>query len=475
MLKTHPLFIKGRWVGGGGRENRPVIGPATGESVAQHCCASLSDADEAADAAARAFADWSRRPPPERADVLVQIAGLVRSAREEIAQEITREQGKPLREARDELDGIAGVFEYFSGVAASYDFKRQVSGGAARREIEMQAIGPVLIINTWNFPVETVASHLAPALAAGCTAVVLANRETPGPVAAFMGALAESGLPAGAVNLVMGQAAQLAEHLIGKESIRHVSYTGSVTVGKALAAAAGARLKRATLELGGNAPAIVMEDADIETAARDIAGKRFWNAGQVCTAPNRIYVHRSQQARFVDAVAAYAQGLEVGDGLMVGTDVGPMANDRRPKIMQRVVEDALGRGARFVAGSKAETDRGFYWRPTVLSDVPDEALGMREEIFGPVACITGFDEIDDVVARANDCPLGLSGYVHGGDPGACQSVAARLTVGSVGVNQMVTAFTDAPFGGVKDSGSGTIGGESALSEYLFPKLIAAKA
>ena len=370
--------------------------------------------------------------------------------------------------------GFAGVFRCFAEVAERRSFGYRGNGEAARRAVDLVPIGPVLIITTWNFPVETVATHLAPALAAGCTAVVLANRNTPGSVAALFDLLAESSLPRGAVNLVMGRSSALSAHLLQHRAIRHVSYTGSVTVGRALAEQAGAQLKRATLELGGNAPAIVLPGSDLVVAARDYAGKRFWNAGQVCTAPNRIYVPRAQHDAFVEAVAAYAAGLKVGDGFDPASDMGPLANAGRIEAMTRFLADAREKDVRPATGGDPGAAKGNWWAPTVLGGVPEEALAMREEVFGPIACISPYDTVEEVVARANDCELGLSAYVYGPDQSEAEAVAARLQVGSVGVNQMVTAFIDMPFGGVKNSGLGTIGGETALDEYLFPRLTAGR-
>ena len=395
-----------------------------------------------------------------------------RAARDDIAPEITREMGKPLSEAQTELDGVAAVFDFFADAALDIDASETDSSGDTRRMVDHRPVGPVLIVTTWNFPVETVATHLAPALAAGCTAVVLANETAPGCVAAFFECIASCPLPKGAVNLVMGDGPALSEQLIADRAIRHVSYTGSVNVGRVLASQAAHNIKRSTLELGGNAPAIVMAGSDVEIVARAFAGKRYWNAGQVCTAPNRIFVHSSTYDDFVDAFAAYAAGLSVGDGMAPDTDMGPLANERRTAFMDAIVTDAGERGANVIARPFAWNARGYFHAPTVLTDMGDDALGMREEVFGPLACIAKFETVDEVAERANDCDLGLSGYVYGPDPDQTQRLAARLEVGSVGLNQMVTAFIDRPFGGIKGSGLGHVGGKSAIAEYVRPRLTA---
>lgn len=472
MSDTHCLFIDGRPVCGGGRGTLPVVNPATTQACAELTCATDQDADKAAEAAAAAHGMWSQSAPGERAAVLDAMAGKVDVHREEIAGQITLEQGKPFGEALVELDGVSANLRYYAGIAKSFPFETVVGGGA-ERHIREAAIGPVLIMNTWNFPVETITSHLAPALAAGCSAVVLANRDTPGSAATFFRAICELDLPAGLVNLLMGRSSSLSRRLIAHPSMRHVSYTGSIDVGRKIAIDAASVLKRATLELGGLAPAIVLPGSDVADAAAAFGGKRFWNAGQVCTAPNCMYVNRNQYSEFVDKLATYADSLTLGDGFAAGTDLGPLANERRPARMQDIVADALSRGARMVTGqSEAKSNSGYFWKPTVLADVHDDTLGMREEIFGPIALVRPFDDLESLIVNANSSDIGLSGYVYGPDTAVACDVAKRLDVGSVGANQMVTAFLDTPFGGVKNSGMGTIGGPRALHEYLFPRLIA---
>ena len=468
----HGLHIDGEWITDPTRDKQTVYNPATGEPCASLVCATSRDAARAAEAAARAFPVWSGTSARERAAVLSDMAACVRRAREDIAPEITREMGKPLDEALTELDGIAAIFDFFAEAALDMDARNADRSGDIRRVVDHRPVGPVLIVTTWNFPVETVATHLAPALAAGCTAVVLANETAPGCVAAFFESIASCPLPKGAVNLVMGDGPDLSDRLIADRSIRHVSYTGSVNVGRILASRAAHNIKRSTLELGGNAPAIVMAGSNVESAARAYAGKRYWNAGQVCTAPNRILVHSSIYDGFVEAFAAFARGLSLGDGMSPDTDMGPLANDRRTAFMDAVVADAKRLGANVIARPIPPNARGYFYAPTVLTDMGDEALGMREEVFGPVACIAKFETVDEVIERANACDLGLSGYVYGPDPDQAQQLAARLEVGSVGLNQMVTAFIDRPFGGIKDSGLGHVGGKSAIAEYVRPRLTA---
>ncbi|MES0880834.1 aldehyde dehydrogenase family protein [Roseibium sp. SCP14] len=456
------------------REKFSILNPATGQAFAEFYGATKEDADLAAEAAKRAFVEWSSTSPAARARVLDDIAARVDKHKEELAAQITLEQGKPLDEARLEMSGVVKMFEHFAEMADTMDFSFDRPGHGAERRIDMVPVGPVIVITTWNFPVETAAVHLAPALAAGCTAVVLANHDTPSSVAMLIEIVNQANLPHGSVNLVMGRSAELSEALIKHPAMRHLSYTGSVNVGRVLAAQCGAEIMRCTLELGGNAPAIVLPGSDIEAVAQELISKRFWNAGQVCTAPNRIYVNREQHDAFALAAGNYARKLEVGDGSAGETTMGPLANGERVQSMERIAADALANGATAVFNEPSPHNEGFFSPPRVFANVPDDALGMKEEIFGPIACIAPYDDLDDIIARSNACDLGLSGYVYGPDQSQADVVAARLQVGTVAVNQLTTAYIDAPFGGIKVSGLGCVGGEAAVSEYLFPRLTAAK-
>ncbi|WP_299949876.1 aldehyde dehydrogenase family protein [uncultured Ruegeria sp.] len=458
----------------GGREVRPLVNPALGQPFDEFVCANEEDADNAAEAAGRAFEAWSQVPPKHRAWVLDDIAARIKAASEKLAAQITTEQGKPLDEARLEMAGVVGMFEHFAEMADTMTFSYERPGQGARRTIDMVPVGPVIVITTWNFPVETAAVHIAPALAAGCTVVVLANNDTPSSVAMLVEVINESSLPSGAINLVMGSSSKLSDRLIKHPVMRHLSYTGSVNVGRVLASKCGAQIMRCTLELGGNAPAIVLPGSNVEEVANALISKRFWNAGQVCTAPNRIYVNRDQHDAFAEAAGAYALKLVLGDGAAEDTTMGPLANMERVQSMDKITADALAKGATSVLNEPTPQNEGYYAPPRVFANVPDDALGMEKEIFGPIACIAPYDDLDDIITRSNDCELGLSSYVYGPNQAEAEAVAARLQTGTVAVNQLTTAYIDVPFGGVKASGLGCVGGEAAVQEYLFPRLTAAK-
>lgn len=465
-------YIAGKWLDMENRDIQPIRSPASGKIRAEYAAANTEDAERAAQAAQSAFDHWRQMPALQRAQRLREIATKTRENQELLARQITLEQGKPLAEARLEISGVAEMFDYFSGIADALEPQTDQSSDGKRRIVEQVPVGPVIIITTWNFPVETAAVHLAPALAAGCTTVVLANNHTPTSVAMLVELIGQCDLPDGAVNLVMGDSVLLSQALIKHPGTRHLSYTGSVSVGRLLASQCGEQVMRATLELGGNAPAIILPGTDIEKTVDELIGKRFWNAGQVCTAPNRIFVHRSFHDAFADLAGRYARGLVLGDGCDSATTMGPLANAERVQAMQKIAANALSTGARAILNEPASQIDGHFYAPRVFSHVPDHAIGMSEEVFGPIACIAPFDDIDDIVERANNCPLGLSGYVYGPDPDEAVSIARRLQVGSVGVNQPTTAFVDTPFGGLKSSGLGAVGGATAINEYLFPQLIA---
>lgn len=470
MTVIHTQYVGGSWTAPDGRESLRVLSPATGAQIATIACAGPADVSAALHAIEQAQPQWARIAPDCRADYLRAMAAAVAGNRASIAQAITGDQGKPLAEAGEEIDGVVQLFEFFANKLSSVAWVREDPLPGIRRTVRMQPVGPVAIIGTWNFPVETIAVHLAPSLAAGCTSVAIANAATPGGPAAFFDAIGQAGLPPGVVNLLLGKARDCSAALIEDPRICHISYTGSVSVGRTLAEQASRAIKRSTLELGGNAAAIVLKGSDLDRAVADIGRKRFWNAGQVCTAPNRIMVHESEYEAFADGISSLARRLAVGDPMDPKTEMGPLANAQRLEWMAEIVRDGESRGAEVLAGGERLDRPGFFFAPTVIGRVDDGALGMREEVFGPVACLTAYRDPDEAVERANACDLGLSAYVYGPDPDEARAVADRLEVGSVGINQMVVAFMDAPFGGIKLSGLGFVGSPDAMVEYQRPRL-----
>jgi len=332
-------------------------------------------------------------------------------------------------------------------------------------------VGPVAAFTPWNFPINQVVRKIAPALAAGCSVLVKAPEETPAAPAALIRAFADAGLPPGVLGLVYGQPAEISNYLIPHPAIRKITFTGSTPVGKQLAAMAGQHMKRVTMELGGHAPVIVCDDADIALAVKAAGGAKFRNAGQVCISPTRFLVHDSVKEEFAHALAAYAQGIKVADGLAEGTQMGPLANPRRLAAMTAFHEDAVAKGARVLAGGARMGEAGNFWAPTVLADVPLEARIFNDEPFGPVAAVRGFTRLEDAIAEANRLSYGLAGYAFTRSLKNADLLARRVEVGMLWVNMPAMPSAEMPFGGIKDSGYGSEGGPEALEAYLNARAV----
>ncbi|MCC5969304.1 MAG: NAD-dependent succinate-semialdehyde dehydrogenase [Pararhodobacter sp.] len=465
------LLIDGEWITDTGA-GEPVLNPAD-ESVLGHLPhADTALLDRAADAAARAFAQWSLTPAIERKRILNRTAVILRERAGEIAQWMALEQGKPPAEAAGEVAGAADIFEWY-GDEAPRLYGRTVPARMAglRHEVRRLPIGPVAGFAPWNFPALTPARKIAGALAAGCTIVMKPAEETPATAIAIARALIDAGLPPGCLNLVFGQPAQISEHLIPHPLIRKISFTGSTAVGRHLGALAAASVKRATMELGGHAPVVVCADAPLDQVVPALVAAKYRNAGQVCISPSRFFVARKIYDSFVDRFAEAAAALKVGPALQVGTQMGPLANDRRLAAMARLVEDAGARGLRRVTGGARIGNRGYFWQPTVIAEASDDALVMTEEPFGPIAPISPFDDLGDALTRANALPYGLAAYGFTGSQATANQLASGLRAGMVGVNSMAISVAELPFGGVGDSGYGSEGGTEGLEGYLETRLI----
>jgi succinate-semialdehyde dehydrogenase/glutarate-semialdehyde dehydrogenase len=333
-------------------------------------------------------------------------------------------------------------------------------------------VGPVAAFTPWNFPINQVVRKVGAALAAGCSILVKAPEETPAAPAALVKAFADAGIPPGVLQLVYGTPAEISSYLIPHPVIRKVTFTGSIPVGKQLAALAGQHMKRVTMELGGHAPVIVCEDADIALAVKTAGAAKFRNAGQVCISPTRFLVHQSIAKDFAQALADHARGLKVGDGLADGTQMGPLANSRRIDAMTSFTEDALSKGAKLLAGGQRIGDAGNFWQPTILADVPREAKVFNDEPFGPVAAIRPFQALEEAIAEANRLPMGLAGYAFTKSLRNSDLLARKLEVGMLWINMPAMPSAEMPFGGVKDSGYGSEGGPEALEAYLNSRAVA---
>lgn len=476
---TYPdtrLLIAGEWCDAASGKTLPVVNPATGAAIGRVAHAGIADLDRALAAAQAGFDTWRRIPAHERATTMRRAAALVRDRAADIACLLTQEQGKPFAEARIEVLAAADIVEWFA------DEGRRVYGRIvpsrnldAQQLVLKQPVGPVAAFTPWNFPVNQIVRKLGAALASGCSFLVKAPEETPASPAAFLQCFVDAGVPAGVVGLVFGDPAEISGYLIPHPVIRKVTFTGSTPVGKQLAALAGAHMKRVTMELGGHAPVIVAEDADLALAVKASGGAKFRNAGQVCISPTRFLVHNAIRDDFVRALVVHAEGLKLGDGLAEGTTMGPLANARRLSAMSRLVDDALSTGARVATGGQRVGSSGNFFAPTVLTDVPLGASVFNDEPFGPVAAVRGFDTLDEAIAEANRLPFGLAGYAFTQSIRNAHRLAQQVEVGMLWINQPAAPTPEMPFGGVKDSGYGSEGGPEAMDAYLATKAVSVMA
>ena len=466
------LFIDGAWRPGRAGRSIPVLNPATEEVIGRVAHASTDDLDEALAAAAKGFAVWKRVSAFDRSKLMRKAAEIFRTRADETAMLMTLEQGKPLPEAKMEALAAADIIDWFAEEARrAYGRIVPARAEGVYQLVMKEPVGPVAAFTPWNFPINQVVRKLSAALATGCSIIVKAPEETPASPAALIRAFADAGLPAGVANLVFGVPAEISEYLIPHPVIRKVTFTGSTPVGKHLSALAGAHMKRVTMELGGHAPAIVFDDADVEHAAKTLAGAKFRNAGQVCVSPTRFLVQEALYENFVERFIAHAKALKVGDGLAADTQMGPLAHDRRIPWVDGLVADARTRGAELHTGGGRVGNKGYFYAPTVLTGVPKEARMMNEEPFGPVAMIAPFHDLDEVVEEANRLPYGLAAYAFTRSAKTANAVAARVEAGMMTINHLGLALPEVPFGGVKDSGYGSEGGSEAIEAYLNTKFV----
>ncbi|MBN3723283.1 NAD-dependent succinate-semialdehyde dehydrogenase [Burkholderia sp. Ac-20379] len=472
MYQDVQLFIDGVWCDGAERRAIDVLNPADETVLGQVARAERADLDAALAAAQRGFAQWRRVSAWERAGIMRRAAQLLRERAAEIAQLMTLEQGKPLAEANGEAMSAADLIDWFADEGRRAYGKLVPSRIAGSRQMVIkEPVGPVAAFSPWNFPINQVVRKLSAALAAGCSIVVKAPEETPAAPAALIRAFADAGVPAGVINLVFGDPAEISSYLIPHPVIRKVSFTGSTVVGKQLAALAGQHMKRVTMELGGHGPVLVFDDADVETAAAQLAAFKLRNAGQVCTSPTRFLIQRGVFERFADAFEAAIGKIRIGDGLADGTTMGPLANVRRLHALEGLVDDAVSNGATLRAGGKRIGERGYFFAPTMLTDVPAAAKIMSEEPFGPIAVLNAFDSIDAMIDEANRLPYGLCAFAYTRSQRTAHRVIDEVETGMLTLNQIAIAFPEVPFGGVKDSGYGTEGGAEALDAYLNLKYV----
>lgn len=466
------LHIAGRWRPADGGKTIPVINPATEETIGTVAHATRADLDEALAAAKAGFDTWRKVSAFDRSKILRKAADLLRSRVEEVARLMTLEQGKPLREARLEIHAAADTADWFAEEARrAYGRVIPARLPDVYQLVLREPVGPVAAFTPWNFPINQVVRKLCGALAAGCSIIVKAPEETPASPAALIRAFVDAGVPDNVIGLLYGVPAEISEYLIPHPIIRKVTFTGSTPVGKHLAALAGLHMKRVTMELGGHAPVIVCQDADIDAAAAQIAGAKFRNAGQICTAPTRFLVQAQVFDQFVDRFSGAARAIKVGDGLDEATQMGPVANDRRIGALEALIGEATQKGAEIRTGGARIGNKGYFFAPTVVTGVDRGMRMMNEEPFGPLAMILPFDDLDEAVEEANRLPFGLAAYAYTRSAKTSQAIGTRVETGMMTINHLGLALPEVPFGGVKDSGYGSEGGSEAMEAYMNPKFI----
>lgn len=471
MLDDVKLFINGTWREGS-QGAIPVLNPATGERIFDLASVGTDQLDEALEAAQCGFLGWREVSAFERCKILRNAANLLRERVDTIAPVLVAEQGKTLGEARMEITFSADVIDWFAEEGRR-TYGKLVPARAGNMELiaYREPIGPVAAFTPWNFPIAQAVRKLAAALAAGCSIILKGAEETPASVALAVQAFIDAGVHPTALQLVYGVPAMISEYLIPSRVIRKVSFTGSTAIGKHLASLAGRHMKRITLELGGHAPTIIFDDADIDLAINLVSFSKYRNAGQICIAPTRILVQENSYQRFVEGLSAKAKALVVGNGMDPASTMGAMNNARRIDAMETMIGDAVQHGAKIRAGGRRIGNKGFFFEPTVLTDVPTNARIMNEEPFGPVALVAPFRDFDEAVAEANRLEYGLAAYAYTASSATTYAISKAIESGMVAVNNQQLGTPEAPFGGIKDSGYGSEGGSEAMESYLNIKFV----
>jgi succinate-semialdehyde dehydrogenase / glutarate-semialdehyde dehydrogenase len=470
--ETLALYIDGAFVEPGGRKTEAVVNPASGKVLGQLPHATRADLDHALSAAQRAFESWKKTSPLERSSILRKVAELARERAPSIGRNITLDQGKPLAESVGEVMVCAEHAEWHAEEC------RRIYGRVipprrsdVRQFVLREPVGVCAAFTPWNFPFNQAIRKMVAALGSGCTLVLKGPESSPSAVVALARLFHDAGLPAGCLNIVWGVPAEISEYLIASPIVRKVSFTGSIPVGKHLAALAGAHMKRGTWELGGHSPVIVFDDADVEPAATMLAKLKTRNAGQVCVSPSRFYVQSKIYDRFAARFIETMSSTHVGNGLDKSTQMGPLAHARRVDVMEAFMEDARSHGGEVATGGSRVQSAGFFFPPTVITGLPDHAKLMTEEPFGPIAPLVRFTDPKDAVRRANSLPYGLSSYVFTESLKTSTYAANALEAGMVNINHFGSALSETPFGGVKDSGIGSEGGTETFDGYLVTKFV----
>ncbi|MBU6395659.1 MAG: NAD-dependent succinate-semialdehyde dehydrogenase [Sphingomonadales bacterium] len=465
------MMIAGERVSGGGRRTHAVVNPATGETIGELPLAEPADLDCALEAAQRGFKLWRKSTPQQRAAVLNGAARLLLERQEDLARIATLEQGKPLAESRIEVLMNVGLFQFYAGEVFRIYGRTLVRPEGMRSTITHEPVGPVAAFAPWNFPLGNPGRKLGAPIAAGCSVILKAAEETPASALGVLQCLLDAGLPPDVAQAVFGVPDEVSRHLLGSPIIRKLSFTGSTVVGKHLAKLAAEDMKRTTMELGGHGPVLVFGDADMDRVLDTVVTQKYRNAGQVCVSPTRFIVEENVYDRFCNAFAERAKAITVGNGLDEATRMGPMANPRRPEAMDRLIGDAVQRGARLHTGGERIGNAGFFYAPSVLSDIPLDAAIMNEEPFGPVALINAYAGEEAMIAEANRLPYGLAAFAWTQDGKRQQRLAREIEAGMVGINTNMIAGADSPFGGVRWSGHGAEDGPEGVLACMVTKAV----
>ena len=465
------MIIDGERVAAGDRRTHRVINPATEETLGELPLASAADLDRALDTAARGFKIWRNSTPQERANVLQGAARLLVERIEDIARAATMEQGKPIAEARIEVMMVVNLFNFYAGECQRVYGRALVRPAGMRSTVTHEPVGPVAAFAPWNFPLGNPGRKLGAPIAAGCSVILKAAEETPASALAVLQTLLDAGLPKEVAQAVFGVPDEVSRHLLGSPIIRKLSFTGSTVVGKHLAKLAADDMKRTTMELGGHGPVLVFDDVDVDAVLNVTAPQKYRNAGQVCVSPTRFIVQDAVYDRFVSGFADRAKAIKVGNGLDADTQMGPMANPRRPDAIEAMIGDAVAKGAKLHTGGERIGNQGYFYSPSVISDVPLDAAMMNEEPFGPLAIMNRFGGEEDMIAEANRLPYGLAAFVWTRDAARQKRIAREIETGMLGINTASIAGADSPFGGVKWSGHGAEDGPEGLMACMVTKAV----
>lgn len=466
------LLIGGKWTAGTSGKTEPVVNPATEEVLGHLPHASADDLDAALAASREGFAVWRGMTALARQQIMEGAARLIEERKDQIAENLTLEMGKPLVEAKMELDFVLGVLRWY-GEEGKRAYGRLVPPRmpGMRQMVLSEPVGPVAAFVAWNFPGVNVIRKVAGALGAGCSIIIKASEETPATCIAIARAFQDAGLPDGVLNVVFGVPDDVSRHVLASRIPRKLSFTGSVPVGKHLQKLAADTLKRCTMELGGHSPVMVFDDVDVQKTVQAAIGSKFRNAGQVCVSPTRFYIQEKVYEEFTDAFAKAASEIKVGNGMDEGVTMGPLIGERRLGVMQSFVDDAKEHGAEVMTGGQRLGNQGYFYAPTVLKDVPEDAMIMNEEPFGPVAPMASFSDFDELLERANKLEFGLASYAFTNDGARAAKLGDQIEAGLLAVNSFMVSTPETPFGGINESGYGSEGGIEGLDAFLRTKFV----